>query len=319
VSLPHAIVVTLRANYFPVLVTFLNSMERSYPTHPEIVVCQKGFSSEQIRFLETRYSPLRCVDLTTHSFLKGPAMLNRANYDVDPFYARFLIWTDLFDGYDNVLYLDVDAFVTGSLEPLFSSREFLCFEESYRGPQPVFFDANDPVLLQYLREDGLTLPATSGNAGVLLIPRRYRTAEQLATLHRLVDRYRKFLVWGDQTLINLWMASNGIQPTKDYRYNFQVRLLQQKREAEAYREVCFFHLNGWNHLDCLEHLVRVAFFFFFHLPGGRILYPFYLRLAVRGEMARISRPYRLLLQFTRLFRHASLRHERAPQPAISSL
>lgn len=316
--MPHAIVVTLRANYLPVLAVFLNSMERSYPAHPEIVVCQKGFSPAEIRFLETRYARVRCIDLTTHTFLKGPAMLGRINYDVDPFYARFLIWTELFDGYDNVLYLDIDAFVTGSLEPLFSSREFLCFEESYLGPNPVFFNETDPVLLQRLREDGLTMPATSGNAGVMLIPRRYRTPEQLGTLHRLMERYRKYLVWGDQTLINLWMAANGIRPTKDYRFNFQVRLLQQKREAEAYRSVCFFHMNGWNHLDCVEHLVRTAFFFFFLLPGGRWIYPFYLRLAVRGEMARLSRPYRLLLQTARYFRRSSSRRARAPQPAISS-
>ncbi|HEX2852311.1 MAG TPA: glycosyltransferase, partial [Opitutaceae bacterium] len=291
----------------------------SYPAHPEIVVCQKGFSPQEIHFLETRHPRLRCLDLTTHAFLKGPAMLNRANYDVDPFYARFLIWTELFDGYDNVLYLDIDAFVTGSLEPLFASQEFLCFEESYVGPNPVFFDDTDPVLVRQLREDGLTLPATSGNAGVMLVPRRYRTPEQLALLHRLVERYRQFLVWGDQTLINLWMAANGIRPTKDYRYNFQVRLLQQKREAEAYRAVCFFHMNGWNHLDCVEHLVRTAFFFFFHLPGGRRIYPLYLRLAVRGEMARISRPYQLVMRFTRLFRRRSSRHDRTAPAATTSV
>jgi lipopolysaccharide biosynthesis glycosyltransferase len=313
--MPNAIALTLRDNYFPILVLFLKSMERSYPAHPEIIICQKGFSPEQIHFLQSRHPRVNCVDLNAHRFLKGPAMLDRKNYDVDPFYARFLIWTDLFAAYENVLYLDIDAFVTGSLEPLFASQEFLCFEETYVGPQPLFFDHTDPTLRELLREDRLTLPATSGNAGVLLIPRRYRTPEQLGLLYRLLDRYAKYLVWGDQTLINLWMASNGIAPTKDYRFNFQVRLLHQKREMAAYRSVCFFHMNGWNHLDCVEQLIHIAFVFFFFLPGGRRLFPFFVRITVRGEMARLARGYRPLVRaVTPLLRACHPLQPSPPQP-----
>lgn len=315
--MPHAIAVALLANYFPIFVLFLESMKRSFPDHPEIVVCQKGFSPAQIEFLLKRYSRLRIVDITQHSFLKGPAMLNRTNYDLDAFYARFLLWTDVFAGYENVLYLDTDIFVTGSLDTLFASPELCCFEESYSGPKPLFYDANDPDLLHRLREDRLTdLPERPGNAGVLLVPRRYRTAAHLEELRRLLDRYSKDLIWGDQSLINLWMASLGIRPIHDYRFNFQVRLLEQSREKAAYRDVRIFHMNGWNHLPCTEYMIHVSFFFFFTLPAGRRLYPSYIRLMIREDNLRLKFGIGTFVRWTELFRRICWHLRRIPRAIL---
>lgn len=315
--MPNAIAVALLANYYPILVLFLESMKRSFPAHPEIVVCQKGFSPAQIEFLKTRFSRLRIVDLTQHKFLKGPAMLNRTHYDLDAFYARFLLWTDVFADYDKVLYVDIDAFITGSLDPLFASNELLCFEESYSGPKPLFYDASDPALLQLLKEDGLTqLPEHPGNAGVLLIPRRYRAPEQLAELSRLLERYSKHLIWGDQSLINLWMARIGVRPIHDYRFNFQVRLLEQKREGAAYRDVRFFHMNGWNHLKCMEYLVQTAFVFFFLIPGGRRLFPTYIRLMIRKDNLRLKFGLGAFARWTGFFCRACWRLRKIPSHVL---
>lgn len=316
--MPHAIVVTLRANYYGIFLLFLDSMKHSFPEHPEIVVLQKGFSADQIDFLQKHYERLRIVDMLQHRYLKGPPMLGRMDCDIDAFYARFLIWTDFCEAYDNVLYLDIDTFVTGSLAPVLSSREFLCFQDAYTGPQPFFYRANDPALATLLREDALVLPKRPGNGGVLLVPRRYRTVQQLALLQYFLVRYNAHLIWGDQSLINLWMAANEIQPTNDYRYNFQARLLQHGGELKAYWNVCLFHMNGWNHLDCTETLIRIAWAFFFRIPGGRAIFPVCFWIAMRADTARLRFGVRVLMEGVRLATRGFRRVTFAVRPATTS-
>ena len=286
-SRPHVIVVTLLANYYPILLLFLNSIKRRYPSHPEIVVCQKGFSPEQIGFLHSRYEGVRCFNIEGRVVVRGPAMLGRDYPDLDAFYARFLIWSDLFDEYENVLYLDIDALIVGPLDELLNRAEFQCFEESYAGEQPYFYDASDPQLRMLLAEDGVpALPPVPGNAGVMLIPRRYRTFAQLAELQRLLNRYEKHLIWGDQSLINLWMARYGIVPVHDPRYNFQVRFLVQRRYPAEFRDVRFLHLAGLHHMGVMEYMMQSAYVLNVLIPVTRRWYPGFLRAHVDNGMLR---------------------------------
>ena len=123
-------------------------------------------------------------------------------------------------------------------------------------------------------------------------------------------------LWGDQSLINLWMASLGIRPIHDYRFNFQVRLLEQSREKAAYRDVRIFHMNGWNHLPCTEYMIHVSFFFFFTLPAGRRLYPSYIRLMIREDNLRLKFGIGTFVRWTELFRRICWHLRRIPRAIL---
>jgi lipopolysaccharide biosynthesis glycosyltransferase len=298
----HAIVMTTLANYYPLLLLSLDSLRRNFPGHPEIIVFQKGFSTDQVGYLVARYERLRVLDLTGREFVCGPAMLNRNYKDPEVFYARFLIWTPLFEDYDHVLYLDVDTMVMRPLDRLFSQDEFLCFAESYTGSQPYFYNENDPELKRLLAEDGFgQLPLPPANAGVILIPRRYRSAGQIQELQRLVDRYARHLIWGDQSLINLWMVQNRLQPVHDFRFNYQVRLFIQKRAVEEYREVRIIHVSGMHQTGVIEYMMTAVYFFMQVLPAGRAILPVFIRVHTKrnGRLRKERLSRRLLTFFSR--------------------
>lgn len=299
----HAIAVSILPNYLKFLVTFLDSLRRVQPDHPDVVVCQKGFTPEMTAFLVARYRRVRVIDAAGRVPVKGPAIMDRDATDVEGFYARFLVWSSLFDEYDNVLYTDVDMLALSPLTEMFEQKEFLCCPESLLGSQSQFYNPDDPELIRLLEEDGLgKFDQTPANTGVMLVPKRYRTPEQLAELGRLSQRYKKHLIWGDQSLTNLWMARNGIKPVEHFRFNYQVRLLAQRRAPEDYRGGRLLHLAGLHHMGVMEYMVLAAYVWTQWIPGGRALYPWIFRAHVSDGMLRwrkITR--RLLVAFTWVF------------------
>lgn len=293
---PHVIAVTLSANYFPILLRFLDSLVEAYPQHPEVVVCQKGFSPERIEYLGSHYHRVRVRDMRSLQFPRGPGMLGRHYDDVDAFYARLSIWSDAFDNYENVLYLDIDAVITAPLDKLVASSEFLAFEESCSKSHGAFVEDQTGKLAKLLEEDGFRAHAsTSANAGVMLIPRRYRTESQFSEICRLLERYGPFLLLGDQSLINLWMAKNDLRVSPDVRYNYQVRFLLQGRKKEYYHEVHFLHMAGLHHTGVMMYMMHMAHLFLRVLPGGRALFPWFMRLHIADGMLRWRRVTRRLL------------------------
>jgi lipopolysaccharide biosynthesis glycosyltransferase len=298
----HAIVMTTLANYYSLLLLSLDSLQRNFPGHPEVTIFQKGFSADQIGYLVARYERLRVLDLTGRKFVCGPTMLSRNYKDPEVFYARFLIWTPLFEEYDHVLYLDVDTMVMQPLDSFFSQDEFLCFAESYTGSQPYFYSENDSELKRLLAEDGFgQLPLPPANAGVIVVPRRYRSAGQIQELQRLVDRYARHLIWGDQSLINLWMARNGLLPIHDFRFNYQVRLFLQKRAVKEYREMRIIHVSGMHQTGVIEYMMTAVYFFLQVLPVGRAMLPVFIRVHVKqnGWLRKEKLSRRLLTFFSR--------------------
>jgi lipopolysaccharide biosynthesis glycosyltransferase len=62
------------------------------------------------------------------------------------------------------------------------------------------------------------------NAGVLMLPAVVRSAEKLACLISITERYDPFVRFADQSAISLWCKKNDLQYCPDYEYNFQVHL-----------------------------------------------------------------------------------------------
>jgi len=84
----------------------------------------------------------------------------------------------------------------------------------------------DEKIRQYLKEDGLlehfneNIESKMVNAGLFILPKKYRTKEQYEYIYYLANRYNHYNFYGDQTIITLWAFKNNIIPTLNENYNF---------------------------------------------------------------------------------------------------
>ena len=88
-------------------------------------------------------------------------------------------------------------------------------------------------------------------------------------------------MWGDQSVFNLWLARNALRPVRDFRFNYQVRLILERRERNLYRHARILHFNGQ---QAAMPFLMVLASALIRLPGGRRLVPTALRLATRPEL-----------------------------------
>jgi lipopolysaccharide biosynthesis glycosyltransferase len=286
----HAIVVTFAANYFPLFEIFYKSLKRSFPDHPDFYIFHQGIEADKLKPYE-KDPKVRLIDFSSDQFEFGPSMRHSDKFDARLFYRRFVIWTDFFEAYNNVLYLDIDSLVVGSLNELFENIEFTIFEEAYTENDQIFYDHKDPELLKLLKEDQInSLPKRTANAGLFVVPKKYRTEEHFKQLSHIMRRYQKHIIWADQSVLNLWMIQNNISVTKDYRFNYQLRrLFFEKTEKKAYRDVRFLHYNGMYYLsNVLLFLIQTAYVSFSYPPLGRWLYKQHFIFLVR-HYARLKK------------------------------
>lgn len=268
----RAIAVNIGSNYFDITKIWLGSLKRNYPEHPVVVILYRGLSTEQKQYFENT-AAVRIVDVDSCEYKTGPNMLNMEQYDSKVFYARFLIWTDLFSEYDKVLYMDVDCLVMAPLDSVFEKGDFVIFQEAFKTDDSVLLEQNSPLIQNKLVEDDIAqLPNPAGNAGLFVVSKELRSPEQLQLLHSLQDRYHEHLIWGDQSVINLWMSKLDLKPIHDFRFNFQIRLFDQKREYGAYKTMHLLHFNGMNTSNYLLLMMKLGKLFFSIPFAGRWVY-----------------------------------------------
>ncbi len=287
----HAVLVTVDTRYEGILRVFLRCLHRHYPAHPLVVVCTSGWTSQMCEGFDREFPFIRWLDASTLRFPKGPPMRHDASMDRPIMYARWAAFSSAFDAYDTILYLDVDTLVLAPLDDLLAADGPLAFEEAYPHLDTlVFRDPEDTDLRELLRVDGLgEWQWQVANAGVIALPRRCRRIEHLAEADRLARRYEPHLMWGDQSLLNLWLARNGLRPVHDFRFNYQVRLILERREHRAYRDARVLHFNGQHQAMPFLMVLAYAIILF---PGGRRLVPRALRLATHQGLDAIP-GYRL--------------------------
>ncbi len=202
----------------------LNSIARNYPNHPQLCVFYDGVSAECLDFLSS-FANLRIV--SNDEMLPLPADMPLGEVGHIGVYRKFFVWSSFFDLYGKVLYLDIDTLVLKPIDELFAKDDFVAvsnFEplESVRIFDPAHWGNRE--LLAKLEEDGLSLPSAPNdmcNAGVLMVPARYRTSSNLATLFALTSRYQAYIKYADQSVISLWCRMNDIEFLKFFEFNFQ--------------------------------------------------------------------------------------------------
>src|SRR6185369_108282 len=131
-----------------------------------------------------------------------------------------------------------------SMSELFDGEEFTIFIDG----SELTFNNNKDGLKKLLEEDQLlekfineNLESETSNAGVFLIPKKYRNRENYDYLIYLTNRYMGNTKFGDQSIINLWLLKNGISGNPDIRFNLQTTLLRYPHNHHKFQDAYFLH------------------------------------------------------------------------------
>ncbi len=241
----NVILIAATSDYFNILIVFLRSLKKNWPHHPDVILYQQSFSSAQLEALK-EYPRISPINMNEEDFAVGPSLMHKDTLKSKVFYSSLCVFTDKFKDYDKVLYLDVDTVILKPLDQLFEEDEFIIFQEAHPGEHQMFYYHNDPSLLALLTADGInSTPETSGNTGVLMVPKKDRTKQNYDECADIIKRYSKYLALCDQSVFNIWMLKHGIQHRKEYAYNFQiVQLMYQGPPLKEYGKAKIFHFNG---------------------------------------------------------------------------
>lgn len=284
-----AVLVTVDARYADPLQLFLGSLHRHYPRHPDVLVCTAEWSATLHDRFRRLFPFVTWIDVADLDWNTGPPMKHEQEFDRPVMYARWAGLTSRFDRYDQILYLDADMLVLEPLDALVNSCQMVAFEELFPHKTTlVFTDRTVAALQTLLTADGLDDHDwnIAANAGVMVLPRSVRTPEHLATARRITRQYAPHLMWGDQSLLNVWMARYRLAVTHDCRFNYQLRLLiEDHTRCCPFRDVKILHFNG-QRPDSL-FLMAVAFLMVTSVPGGRKLLPTVLRIAASPVLDRL--------------------------------
>jgi lipopolysaccharide biosynthesis glycosyltransferase len=153
------------------------------------------------------------------------------------------MWTDAFTDYDKLIHLDADTAVLKPLDFMFEADEF--FGVSYNFDTLINPEmASDPQLVKLLEEDKIPYPDQQlkmMNAGVFMIPKRYRTPTQLQLLKEITLKYDRYNRFADQGAISLWCQKNNISFNDLYQYNFSGFFYTAFFEGFDYSNIHIFH------------------------------------------------------------------------------
>jgi lipopolysaccharide biosynthesis glycosyltransferase len=195
----------------------------NYPNHPKLLVHYSGWRKERITWLSYRED----IRLYLKQDLPKEFSYNWYHEEVSSkmVYFKYLLWTNEYDEYDNILHLDADTIILSPLDKLFESKEFFIVKNNIPFKEVQVLSSYyrgyiDPIIQAH----GLRYPEHEDmvNAGVFLIPKAYRTKHYLDSLLKITNDFGPFLVYADQSALSLWCIENDITPSSDYQYNFQM-------------------------------------------------------------------------------------------------
>ena len=238
-TLSNCIFTVVDENYEEYARACFNSIVENYTNHPKVLVYHNNLTEEFKSFV----SRLNGFELV-YKEMFDVSKLNLGPVDNKNVYMRYFLWTSELDKYDNVLHLDVDTLVLGNLDEVFESDEFLMFNnnEILEGVDIIekSNEAQDALSSFKISYDVFN-PPEFANAGVFVIPKKYRNKEQLFKLLSITKGLSKYLRYADQSAINLWMILNSIPISDRIEYNFQPHFFNYTTNKHELEEVKIVH------------------------------------------------------------------------------
>ena len=205
----------------------LNSLNEHYPKHPEIFVFYDGTEAATIDYL--RLFP--GVHLLPREALVDPGNVTLGPVGSKGVYYKYSTWSPFFAEFDKVLYLNVDTLILKPLDDLFAMETAYAAPNHEALPQVRVFAPEsiaESHLQNLLRQDRVSNLGEMDdmcNAGVLMLPQRYRSSAQLQKLIDITARYNQFLNYADQSAISIWFHLNKLPLSARYEFNFQAPML----------------------------------------------------------------------------------------------
>ena len=237
----NCIYTTIDRNYENYATACFNSMEKNYPAHPIVLIYYDDLSDAFKSYIATlnNFKLIKIVQDEFKSFNHG--IVNKSIV-----YNRYNLWTSAFDEYDVILHLDVDTLVLGSLDVVFVQDEFLMFDNNEILPDVYIFPTTEEAQESIKRvcpsiEYDVNHPPKFGNAGIFTIPKRYRTVENHTRLLAITNELSSYLIYADQSAINLWMLEKSIEVSNEVVYNFQPHFFNCDDNTKNLEDVKIIH------------------------------------------------------------------------------
>ena len=240
---PHAIVLSIDCNFYGPATLCLRSLARAFPNHPQVIVLCQDVTPAMRRRLELDFrAETRDAVLAPEEY--GPLMQHLdQTLNASSFYARLRLWSEEFDSFEMLLFLDADMLIVRPLDGLFSGTEFFAVEDFLFSDEVIFPRPLTPAIEALLIEDKIEVPKTQANAGVFVLPRALRGKAQHRELLALLNRYATHSRYADQSIINLWMAKHHIAPVPEFDFNMQTNVVLRAPLA-SFDDVAILHLSA---------------------------------------------------------------------------
>ncbi len=251
----NAIFLSFDDNYAHFAKSCINSIISNYPNYPDLLVNYSGENKNILGFLEN-VKNLKLVKVSrTHDYLVGP-IANQIVFD------RFELWNEFELEYDNILHLDVDTIVLKNLDHLFCDNSFYAVSDTHPLTRILkIHDRSLPHSLasifpekmeQYIKEDDLVGIADQHkmmNAGVFVLPKRWRTPAAYAQLIYLAQRYHEHVAYADQSLISIWAMQQGLNISTEIYDNFQMVFFLNEDINIDINKIAILHFTGNSKFD----------------------------------------------------------------------
>lgn len=254
----NAIVFYFDDRYLGYAKALIGSLMTNYLSHPKILVYYDG-ANREIRNLIRCLENFELKDIYYRDNFKGQyRKLGPVNHP--GVYLKYNLWTADFSEYDNVLYLDCDTVVQKSLEYLFEQEEFFIVSNHEPHTKVRIFGKDKRTnwfLKRKLNKYGMEYPEgqnSMANAGVFLIPKKYRTQFYYQLLCRLSKTFIRDSAYADQSIISLWCSALNIPIRQDYLFNYQPSFGSLRDVGAPPQSARIIHFSGPHRPDSKEFL-----------------------------------------------------------------
>lgn len=149
----HAICMSVNQEFLEIFKQALVSIFKNYPEHPDVhVLVDDDMSMEDMPYKDIISYHHNDVE---DKFIKS-SLYDIPLHKMKSFYARYQIrFSDIFDTYENVLYLDADTIITDSLHDLMNNENFFMCAESNLKENGYIKDMYIPEITDDLQQDNL--------------------------------------------------------------------------------------------------------------------------------------------------------------------
>lgn len=259
------IVIAINQRFFAFAKALINSITLNWPNSPQILAYihpdVEPSSIDQLKRIKKviikRYDP---KILSYYKYIKPGNGIFKSMEFIETGYFTLHLFSDAFDDFNNLLFLDADTLVLQPLDGIFNNTElFICNGLNERLLPYLNIEGNikvKPFLYTFwlvkLFCDGIVPTFNfSGNSGVLMIPKSYRSKENELTILSLLKKYNS-ITNGDQDIILLFMLKRKLKVSNMFDFNFQLRFFNLIKKypnkcenlMQKANEIKVIHFNG---------------------------------------------------------------------------